>query len=167
MGGFPTRPDLASLGPTLVNAGRVLNPNKEATAEQYNLLRWQAAGMGIVSYRAKLVFTANSGAQPILARGEAWNPRGLTTGAYANPTITRIGVGNYDVEYPASVPDMDGESVPLVFEYGFGTVVTPSQTATRRVLVTPLFGVPSGVKVSIRDGADAVSDGNDVVVFIG
>jgi hypothetical protein len=167
MGGFPNRPDLAALGPTLVDARPVLNPNQEATAAQFNLLRWQVAGIGLVSHRALLIFTANSGAQPILRRAEAWNPKGLSTGAHANPTITRNSTGNYDVLYPASVPDELGEMTSLAFAFGQGVVVTPSQTTQRVVVVTPLSGSPSGVKVKVFDSnADGI-DGHNVAIFIG
>jgi hypothetical protein len=167
MGGFPNRPDLASLGPTLVDTAPVLNPSKEATSAQYNLLRWQAAGIGLLSYRAWLIFTANSGSQPILLRAEAWNPKGLTTGANAPPVITRIGTGNYNVVYPTQVPDQANELTSLAFVHGVGQVVTPSQTTFRKVMVTPLSGSPSGVKVMVLDAAGSAVDGHDVSILIG
>lgn len=165
--GFPHRPDLASLGPTLVDTAPVVNPTKEASAAQFNLLRWQTAGIGLLSYRAWLVFTANSGAQPILHRAEAWNPRGLSTGPHVNPTITRIGIGNYDVLYPAQVPDDLGVLTTLAFVHGLGEVVTPSQTTFRHVMVTPLSGSPSGVKVVVQDAAGSAVDAHDVSILIG
>jgi hypothetical protein len=167
MGGFPNRPDLAALGPDLVNARPLGNPNEEATAEQYNLIRWQLAGIGLLAYQAHLIFTAQAGSQPILHRAEAWNPRGLTTGGNANPTITRVGTGNYDVTYPTQVPDQLGDNVAVGFRHGIGSIVTPSSTTFRHVMVTPKTGVPSAVKVMLLDAAGAAVDGHDVSILIG
>ena len=167
MGGFPNRTDLASLGPVLVDSAPVVNPSKEATAGQFNLLRWQAAGLSLVSYRAWLIFTADAGSQPILHRAEAWNPKGLATGPHVPPTITRIGTGVYDVLYPTQVPDQLDVLTSLAFVHGAGAVVTPSQTTFRHVMVTPLSGSPSGVKVVVQDAAGSAVDGHDVSILIG
>lgn len=165
--GFPNRPDLAALGPTVVNLHPVGNPEKEATAAQWNLLRWQVAGLGLVAMRAHLIFAAAAGSQPIRWRQEAWNPRALTTTPHQDPTITRIGTGQYDVVYNSPVPDELGELVALSFRHGLGTIVTPSQTTFRHVMVSPLSGTPAGVKVMVLDAAGAAVDGHDVSILIG
>lgn len=165
--GFPSRPDLAALGPTVTNLHPVGNPEKEATAEQWNAVRWQVAGMGLVCYRAHLIFAAAAGSQPIRSRQEVWNPRALASGAHANPTITRIGTGQYDVVYPSPVPDDLDALVALSFRHGVGVVVTPSQATFRLVMVTPLSGTPAGVKVMVLDAAGSAVDGHDVSILIG
>lgn len=166
MGGFPNRPDLASFGPTLVDVAAVRDPTREVGAALLNLMRSQLAGMGIVLPLALLRFSA-APSPAVLARAEAWNPRGLTSAPFADPQLTRNGAGDYDVVYTSPVTDADGASAALSFTFGFGTVVTPSQTVFRHVMVTPLSGNSAGVKVRVLDAAGGSIDGHDVAILIG
>jgi hypothetical protein len=157
MGGFPNRPALSTFGPDAVNTRAIRDPERELSAEQWNLLKFQVAGLGIVLPRAHLRFTAVASPQ-LLARAEAWNPRGLTSAPFANPTLTRVAQGNYDVTYTSPVTDMDGASVALSFTHGFGFPLTESSTLFRYVQVTPKTGTANAVKVCIFDAAGTLQD---------
>lgn len=166
MGGFPNRPDLAGFGPTLQDTTAVRDPTRHVGAALFNLMRHQLAGLGIVLPLAMLRFSA-APSPAVIMRAEAWNPRGLTSAPFDNPALTRIGTGNYEVVYTSPVTDDAGVSAVLAFSYGLGTVVTPSQSAFRHVMVTPLTGNSAGVKVMVLDAAGSGVDGHDVAILIG
>ncbi len=166
MGGFPNRPDLAAFGPTLQDTTAVRDPTRHVGASLFNLMRHQLAGLGIVLPLAMLRFSA-APSPAVIARAEAWNPRALTSSPFTDPTLTRISTGNYEVVYPSPVTDDAGASVVLAFAYGLGTVVTPSQSTFRHVMVTPLTGNSAGVKVMVQDAAGSGVDGHDVAILIG
>jgi hypothetical protein len=166
MPGFPARPDLATFGPDAVNTRAVRDPSRELDAATWNLLRFQVAGLGVISPRAYLEFLATA-AMTISARAEAWNPRGLTSAPFTPPTITRVGTGNYSVVYASPVTDQAGASVALSFTRGMGFVVTPSAIVLKHVLVTPLVGSSNGVKVAVFNAAGALEDGSVVGILIG
>lgn len=166
MSGFPNRPGLASYGPDVVNTRPVRDPSRELSADTFNLMRFQTAGMGLVSARAFFSFTADNPAVQ-LDRAEAWNPDGNTASPFDDPNITRQNTGEYDVEYTTPVTDRNGDSVALSFAWGFGVVITPSLTVIKTVMVTPLSGTANGVKVAIFNAAGSAEDGNDVAIWIG
>lgn len=166
MGGFPNRPDLATFGPDVINTGIIKDPSRQLSAETFNLLKFQVAGLGLTGFRAMLAFLCTGPTSP-LARVEAWNPRGLTSDPFGDPTITRIGTGEYDVEYPTPVLDQAGSDAALSFAYGVGMIIEPSQTVLTHVMVSPLLGNAAGVKVAIFDGTLAPIDGYRIAILIG
>jgi hypothetical protein len=166
MSGFPNRPDLATFGPDAVNTRAVRNPSRELDAAKYNLLKFQVAGLGVLTPRAYLEFLCTA-AVTISARAEVWNPRGLTSAPFTPPVITRVGTGNYSVVYASPVTDDLGASVALSFASGRGAVVTPSAIVLQSVMVSPLSGVPNGVKVALFNAAGALADGSIVAIWIG
>jgi hypothetical protein len=167
MPGFPNRPDLASFGPDAVNTRAIRDPSRELSALTWNLAKFQLAGLGIVLPRAMLRFTAVASPQ-ILARAEAWNPRGLTSAPFTDPTLTRVGQGNYDVTYASPVTDETGADVALSFSHGHGGILTPSSTTFRLVQVMPKTGAANAVKVCIFDAAGTLQDVTaGVVIYIG
>lgn len=166
MSGFPNRPDLATFGPDAVNTRAVRDPSRELDASTWNLLRFQVAGLGIITPRAYLQFLTTAEVT-ISARAEAWNPRGLTSAPFTAPAITRVGAGNYNVIYASPVTDQAGASVALSFTRGLGFIVTPSAVVLKHVLVTPLVGNANGVKVAVFSAAGALEDGSIVGILIG
>ncbi len=166
MGGFPNRPDLATFGPDVVNTGIVKDPSRQLSAETFNLLKYQVAGLGLTAFRAYLAFEAVA-SPPLLARVEAWNPRGLTSDPFGDPTITRIGAGNYEIVYASPVTDQGGSDVALSLTHGVGMILDPSSVTFRLVMVSPLTGNAAGVKVAIFNSAAALTDGNRVGILIG
>lgn len=166
MGGFPNRPDLASFGPDVVNTGITRDPTRQLSASTFNLIRFQVAGLGIVSMGAMLRFSALD-PPVLLARAETWNPKGLSSDPFGDPEITRVGAGEFDIVYTSPVLDQGSAAAALSFSHGFGTVTTPSSTVLRHVLVSPLVGNAAGVKVCVFDGAGSPVDGEDVAIYIG
>jgi hypothetical protein len=166
MPGFPNRPALTTFGPDAVDTRAIRDPSRELGAATFNLMKFQLAGMGVLSPRAFLQFLADTD-RTISARAEAWNPRGLTSSPFAAPTITRIDVGEYDVVYDSPVVDERGEDVALSFRWGWGVVVTPSSTVLKHVMVTPLTGSANGVKVATFDATGTLEDGEVVAILIG
>lgn len=164
--GFPNRPDLASFGSDAVNTGAVRDPSRALDAAYWNLMKYQVAGIGLVAWRAHLRFVANTG-PTIIARSEAWNPRGLTSAPFADPVITRLATGRYSVVYTSPVVDERGANAALSFAYGTGFVVTASLTTLKTVVVTPLSGSSNGVHVAVFGAAGALEDGNSVGLLIG
>ncbi len=100
MSGFPTRPSLLTFGKEkLKNHGASLNPEKEVSAEQVNLLKWQVAGLGIVSPLANAL-VLDTGA--LSSAGAVWNPKGLPG---LHPTVQKTGTGVYVVTWAAEYED--------------------------------------------------------------
>lgn len=168
MSGFPLRPARGNFGPQMVDTTPVRDPSRQIGAATFNLLFWQTAGLGLVSPRAVLELDAAS--PPVIrARAESWNPERLTTGAFADPDITRNDVGDFDVVYPTTVPDENGVLQPLSFAWAMGIVTNPSTTDVPIITVTPLTGQASGVKLMTRTlaagSADLVDDWR-VAIFL-
>jgi hypothetical protein len=166
MPGFPNRPDLATFGSDAVNTRAVRDPSRELSADYWNLLKYQVAGMGLLAWRAHVRFTANTN-PTLLGRAEAWNPRGLTSAPFTNPVLTKLATGRYSVVYASPVTDEAGASVALSFAYGTGFLLTPSLTVLKTVVVTPLSGSANGVHVAVYNAAGALEDGNNVGILIG
>ena len=163
---FPTRPDLGAFGPDAVNTRAVRSPSRELDARSWNLVKYQLAGLGLITARAYLQFLCTAECT-IAARAEVWNPKGLSSAPFTPPVIERVDVGNYSVVYPSPVTDQAGAAVALSFAWGLGAIVTPSALVLRTVLVTPLVGVPSGVTVALFDASGALTDDSVVAIWIG
>lgn len=170
MGGFPNRPDLAAFGPNAIDTRPVRDPSREMAAATWNLLRHQVAGMGVVSPRAFLRFTAGIG-PVLLARAEVWNPRGLTSAPFTNPEISRASTGQWVVTYDTPVTDADGVEVPLNFSWGMGVVCTPGSADATFVTVTPRVDEANAMHVTVRQlsegGTIELVDGHQVAILIG
>lgn len=163
--GFPLRPDRNAFGPSFLDTAPVKDPTTQLAAAQFNLLCWQAAGMGILSPRAFVWFTA-TGDGTLIGRGEAWNPLRLTGGAYAPPDIEGNATGDYNVLWPASVPDMDGDSQVVAFSFAHAFVVNGDPTVARVARAAVSNVTPSLVRVVVADGSNVLQDGSDVVLFV-
>jgi hypothetical protein len=165
-GGFPARPDLSSYGPTLQNAVPVRDPERELDAAVFNLLRHQAAGMGLLSPRVLLKLTVADPAV-LIARAEAWNPRGLTTGQYAAPTVAYVSTGRITVEYPELIADELGEDQSVAFSWGFGWLSADPPTTRKSVQVEPIAATPHILTVCCFNASDALENGNNVWIAAG
>lgn len=165
---FPTRPLLSDFGPlVMLDAGPVRDPERQATAAQWNLMKWQAAGMGLLVPRVIVKLDALNPTPAVLARAEAWNPNGETTGDYAPPTAARTSAGRFTLTYPATVPDMDGEATSVAFSWGFGFIHADPPTVRKSVQVTPVALTPRILTVCVFNASDALEDGNTVWVVAG
>jgi hypothetical protein len=112
MSGFPTRISRSALGPVRRNRNAIIKPDECATAETFNLLLWQLAGMNAT---APIAWVLGGADGTRFASAEAWNPDGDDT---LRPTISRSSAGVYVVTYAATYPDMDGAARPLVLLAG-------------------------------------------------
>lgn len=123
--GFPNRPSRSDFGPTYKNARPTRDPEKNATAETFNLLSFQAAGASGMCPLAWLCGDIVLGDVQLGAHAESWNPEGNLTGAYEPPSLIRMSTGVYEFEYASQVPnDEQNEEVlvPLVFKFGVPVV---------------------------------------------
>lgn len=164
MSGSPLRPDRDSFGPTFRNSTAVRDPTRQASADSYNLLCWQVAGMGLLAPRAMVIFRAQVG-PVLLGRVETWNPKRLSTGAYADPSLVRASAGNYTVEYPSPIPDELAVDQTIAFTYALGFCVNADPTALKHVQVAPVSGNTKQLRVCIFSSAAAAQDGHDVAVL--
>lgn len=104
--GFPIRPTRSSFGPTPVDRYPVRDPARELAADVGDLMMWQIAGLGVVAPVAwALVELAIGPTVSLIASAEAWDSAGASL-----PTVSRSGVGAYQVSYAATVTDKDGDS---------------------------------------------------------
>lgn len=164
MSGLPSRPGRDDFGPDVENSAPVRDPRKQIDASIFNLLMWQVSGMGIVAPRTALVFVAQP-SPTIVSRLEAWNPRQLTTGAYADPSLTRNATGDYTVEYPTPVPDEIGEDVAISFTWAHAFVVNADPLVLKHAQAAPVAGNTNRLRVGIFNSAGAAQDGNTVALF--
>jgi hypothetical protein len=112
MSGFPTRPSRATFGPTPVNVAPVKDPDRYLAADIGDLMMWQISGLGVASNQAwaLLDFTGPS-TLTFDSGGEYWDP----DDDQADPTPTRNGTGDYELEYAATYPDKDGTAITTSF----------------------------------------------------
>lgn len=163
MSGSPLRPDRDSFGPEVENSAPVRDSRRQWSADIANLVMWQCAGLGLVAPRVMLQFTAQVG-PVLLARAETWNPRRLSTGAYADPTLTRSGVGDYLIEYPTPVPDETGTDVAIALLWAQAFVVNANPTVLKHAQAAVVVGNPNRIRVGVFNTAHALEDGNTLVV---
>lgn len=108
MAGFPARITRSALGPTLVNAYPVENPEQDVGAETLNPAFWQLAGLNRVSGKALLAAVWDGvSAFTITAQEEAWNPNGTQ----ARPVLARTSAGVYTYTFASSYLDESGASI--------------------------------------------------------
>lgn len=112
MAGFPTRISRSAFGKRRRNRFAIMNPDECVTAETFNLLLWQLAGMNATAPIAWVLVGADG---TRFASAEAWNPDGDDT---LRPTTSRSSAGVYLVIYAATYPDMDDVARPLVLIAG-------------------------------------------------
>ena len=112
MSGSPNRPSRDAYGPTYKNERRVNNPEKELDAAIANLLMWQAAGIGLVTPKAKLLI--DGATATVIYQGLTFDPNG----ELPDLVVTRNGPGDYEIDFPASsFPDQNGNSVALGMQW--------------------------------------------------
>jgi hypothetical protein len=119
--GFPTRPSRRVFGPTMKNAGDVINAETDVGAELFNLSWWQVAGLGVAG---ALAFVHVSSAGALVSTGQAWNPNGDVS---LNPAVARTGAGVYTVTFETLYDDESGVEQPLTLTCA--TVSVRSSTA--------------------------------------
>lgn len=165
-GGFPIRPSISTFGPTLANAVPIRDPERELDAAVLNLLRHQVSGMGLIVPRviAKVLV---SGAPSVLARAEAWNPAGLSTGQYVAPTPTVVSTGRITLDYPQLVVDELGVDQSIAFVWGFGWYSADPPSVRKSVQVEPVAATPYKLSICVFNAADALENGNNVWIVAG
>src|SRR5262245_11412070 len=99
MPGYPVRPSLDTFGAEKSAGAANIKPEKTILPAEWNLMRWQAAGLGMVAPLAWAYVQGSDGAR--LGSGEAWNPRGDDL---KRPTCARSSTGIYTVTFAASYP---------------------------------------------------------------
>jgi hypothetical protein len=146
-GGFPVVPSLLEFGPrTLKNEGAPLNPEKEVSAEQFNLWKWQLAGCGIAVAKAWVV-VSSAGAR--VAAGAVWNPKGLDA---LHPATAQTATGIYTVTWNAEYPDEQEVDRAITL---YGGMSFPQSTTANLVGVASISGTVCTVKITA--GATAVA----------
>lgn len=163
MSGFPLRPDRDSFGPELQNTSPVRDSRRQLDASIANLLMHQCSGMGLVSPRSALAFTADVG-PTILGRVEAWNPKRLTAPPYDDPAIVRQAAGDYLITYPTPVPDEQGADAAISFQWAAAFVIEPDPTVFGYAQVA-VDAQTNRLRVAVYDSTLSLVDGRRVVVF--
>lgn len=167
MSGFPTRPQLSDFGPIVLQDARpVRDPDIELAAAQWNLMKHQVAGMGLLAPRVAAKLTVD-GAPALSLHYEAWNPRGLTSGNFAAPTPAAVAAGRVTLTYLTPVEDQLGNGIAISFAWGFGFVHASPPTTFRSVQVTPVTGQLNQLEICVFDAAGALQNGSTVWVFAG
>lgn len=164
--GFPTRPDRDSFGPTMLDVVPVRDPERHVGAGLLNLFSHQVAGLGLISPRVMMRLTVNGGSSAIVARAEAWNPKGLATGDKVAPTLSSPGTGLLAVTYPTSITDQEGNAVGIGFQWGMGMIADSPPSTLRHVQVAVTAGTPSEFVVGVFDNAGTLIDGQTVTVLV-
>lgn len=163
MSGWPLRPDRDTFGPTVVNRSPVRDATREWDAAIANLVMHQCAGMGLVSPRTALVFSAQVG-PVVLARAEAWNPKRQSAAPFTDPGISRTGAGNYLVTYTTPIPDEAGVDQAVSFSWALPIIANADPTVFRHPQAA-VDAQTNRIRVCIYDGANALVDGSTVVLL--
>lgn len=163
MSGWPLRPDRDSFGPEVVNRSPVRDATREWDAAIANLIMHQCAGMGLVSPRTALVFTADVG-PVVLARAETWNPKRQSAAPFNDPGLTRTGTGNYLVDYVTPIPDEAGIDQAVSFSWALPIIANADPTVFRHAQAA-VDAQTNRIRVCIFDGSNALVDGSTVVLL--
>ena len=163
--GFPTRPTRSSFGPDPVNTRPVRDRERELDGEDIGRLMFhQLAGVGLMVPLVRLRMVADN--PPVLTeRFEAWNPKLLNTGSFADPTLTREALGIYSIDYPSPIPDHAGTDTNIFFRSALGFCDTDDDDDIR-VRARVVVATPSIVRFMVRDSAGALIDGENVQILI-
>ena len=129
MSGLPARPTRDDYGPEIKNTRPVRDPSRELDGETVGtLMMHQLAGLGMVSPRAWVLCDGSAGASvQVVSRVEGWNTKNATGAPFDPPTVTRLAVGEFAVDYNFSYPDEKGDLVSV--DPKFGIVVANSGAA--------------------------------------
>lgn len=163
MSGWPLRPDRDSFGPEVENSSPVRDSRRQWDASIANLIMHQCAGLGLVSARSALVFTAD-GSPVILGRVEAWNPRRLVAPPFTDPDVTRNGAGDYFVTYPTPVPDEGGTDQAVSFQWALGFSSDADPSVFRHVQAA-VDAQTNRIRVCVFDSSMTLVDGSTVVLL--
>lgn len=166
MSGFPIRPALSAFGPTIENIAPVRNPTTDLDAAKWNLLKYQAAGLGLMTPRVLFKLTIDN-PMALLARSEAWNPSGASTGDYADPSLAYVSTGRGTVEWTTPIPDQNGDDQVVAFSWALGWFGGDPPTTLKWVQAEPVAATPAIITVCVFDAAGSLEDGNDVWVAAG
>lgn len=116
---FPDRVSRSAFGPTPVDRGPIVDPERQLSAEIGALLFWQVSGAGLT---ADVAWCVVDDAGDFVVGGEAWDPNN----DQADPACSHSGTGEYAVEYDAQYPDKDGTMRTIALR---GAIATPQTTA--------------------------------------
>jgi len=166
MSGFPLRPSLGQFGPDMANLAPVRNPSTDLDAANWNLLKHQVAGLGLVVPRILVKVTVTN-PMVLISRSEAWNPTGASTGDFADPTLAYVSTGRGTIQYPTPIPDQNGDNQTIAFSWAFGWYSADPPTTVKLVQAEPIASTPALITVCVFDAANALEDGNDVWVMAG
>lgn len=108
--GFPTRSNRSAFGPTREDYKPVTDPIRQNSAEDFNLLYWQVAGLDQVTPRAILRCSVSGGVVTTEDQQLAWDAEG----ALSAITWTYHGVGAYEWAFASSYNNEKGSSTSLV-----------------------------------------------------
>jgi len=147
MAGFPTRPSRDDFGPEYKNTRPKRSADKELDASVFNLHCHQVAGLGAVSCLCWIEGGIIAGPDVArVAHAEAWNPKGLETGAYTPPALARTGVGVYTFAYASTYPDETGAAIATNLQYPWGLALGKTNDAAM-VLVEMADAVSGTIRV--------------------
>jgi hypothetical protein len=156
MSGFPTRSSLLAFGPEkLKDQGASLNPEKEVSAAQVNLLKWQVAGLGIVSPLASAL-VLDTGA--LSAAGAVWNPKGLPG---LHPSVQKTGTGVYVVTWAVQYEDETDTMRPVSIAWARAF----PQGGAFRLARTSIVG--TAVTVEVAEAASVAAEDGTFLLEVG
>lgn len=164
MPGYPLRPSRDDFGPDPENAAPVRDARRQISAEIFRLAFHQIAGSGLLMPRVMLAFNAQVG-PTIVGRAEAWNPKGLNTGQFADPAITRTGAGNYLVEYPTPVVDEMAVDQPISFVWAMACVINDDPTVMKHALAAVVTTDTNQLRVCAFSATHVLEDNNRVLLL--
>lgn len=165
MSGFPLRAGRDDFGPTMQDTAPVRDATRQLDADRVNLLMWQTAGAGITAPLAWAVvfLSATPASLVVQAHAEAWNPHGLSSDPYYTPPVlSRFGLGEYRIDWPATVLDRNGDEVELGIVGGFAA---PVGLHNVHVSVTPDGSIVGRRLLRVRT-ADGASGADEVGLFV-
>lgn len=163
MSGFPRRPSIASFGPDLRDPKVITNPETQVGADLMNLIRYQVAGLGLMSLRAWALIDSTGGVTPVIkARAESWNPLALSSAPYLPPTPGRSGVGALTLAYASSYPDENGVAQAT-------SILVAVAFAVNRTTVRDAAATVSGstITIALKEFGGGTFAAVDGAVFVG
>jgi hypothetical protein len=163
MSGWPLRPDRDSFGPEVQNTSPVRDNRRQWDASIANLIMHQCAGLGLVSARSALVFTADA-SPVVLARVEAWNPKRLVATPFDDPGIVQNATGDFLVTYPTPVPDEAGANQAVSFAWALGFASDADPSVFRHVQAA-VDAQTNRIRVCVFDSSMTLVDGSTVVLL--
>lgn len=155
MSGFPSRPPRDAFGSLrYTDDGIELDPDRTLSARVLQLLAWQVAGLGMTADLAWALVEADGS---LLAHGAVWNqPRkdgaGTVFAPPPAPSVAHPSLGVYELAWPTTVPNENGEALAVGFLLGEVTVQGPDRSISTIVVAGPtaivtVYDLLSGLRV--------------------